>query len=331
MSRVVTVAAAQMGPIALAESRADVVDRQLVLLRDAAAQGADLVVYPELALTTFFPRWWFEDRAALDAFYETEMPGAETKRLFDEACELGVGFCLGYAELHTDAAGATHRYNAYVLVERDGTTVATYRKVHLPGHEDDEPWRAFQHLERAYFEPGADGFSTWHAFDGVVGLALCNDRRWPETYRVLGLQGAELVLIGYNTPVHYPPDPGQDRLAGHHNSLVMSAGAYQNGTWVVGVAKGGIEEGIELLAESQIISPAGEVVARAETTGDEVILAACDLDLCAAYKDTLFDFDRYRMIEHYGLITERRGAIAPLRGTAAASDPATDTATEDAP
>ena len=122
---------------------------------------------------------------------------------------------------------------------------------------------------------------------------------------MLGLQGVELILIGYNTPIHYAPDPDQDRLAGFHNNLVMASGAYQNGTWVVGVAKGGVEEGVDSLAESQIIAPSGEVVAQAVTDGDEVIVAACDLDLCDKYKRTLFDFERYRMIEHYDRITSR--------------------------
>ena len=53
--------------------------------------------------------------------------------------------------------------------------------------------------------------------------------RWSETYRVMGLQGAELILIGYNTPLSYAPDPTQNALAGFHNHLVMQAGAYQNG------------------------------------------------------------------------------------------------------
>jgi predicted amidohydrolase len=149
------------------------------------------------------------------------------------------------------------------------------------------------------------------AFGGLVGLATCNDRRWPETYRVLGLQGVELLCIGYNTPVHYPPDPTQDRLAGFHNNLVMAAGAYQNGTWVVGVAKGGVEEGVESLAESQVIAPSGEVVARCTTTDDEVVVAVCDLDLCDNYKRTLFDFDRYRRPEMYRAICEQRGAVPP--------------------
>jgi predicted amidohydrolase len=189
--------------------------------------------------------------------------------------------------------------------------VATYRKVHLPGHREHEPERPFQHLERRYFEPGPDGFGAWRAFGGIVGMMICNDRRWPETYRVMGLQGVELILCGYNTPIHYPPDPSQDILAGFHNSLVMQAGAYQNGTWVVGAAKAGIEEGIDALAQSCIIAPSGQIVAQAHTNGDELISAACDLDWCARYKNTLFDFDRYRMIEHYRLITAQRGVIPP--------------------
>ena len=68
---------------------------------------------------------------------------------------------------------------------------------------------------------------------------------------------------------------------------------------------------MELLAESQIIAPSGEVVAKTETNGDEVVLAVCDLDLCANYKETLFDFERYRMPQHYGVITEQRAAQAP--------------------
>ncbi|MEY2464153.1 MAG: N-carbamoyl-D-amino-acid hydrolase [Acidimicrobiaceae bacterium] len=307
MTRELTVAAAQMGPVSRHEPRADVVERLIALLRSAAEQGAELVVFPELALTSFFPRWWIEDEDELASYFETELPGPATKALFEEAARLGVGFHLGFAELTPEG----HRYNTAVLIDRDGHEVTRYRKVHLPGHSEHEPWRPFQHLERRYFEPGQEGFEVHRAFGGLVGLALCNDRRWPETYRVLGLQGVELVLIGYNTPIHYAPDPGQDRLSGFHNNLVMAAGAYQNGTWVVGVAKGGVEEGVDSLAESQILAPSGEVVAKCATNADEVIVAVCDLDRCADYKNTLFDFDRYRRPEMYRRITEQRGVVEP--------------------
>ena len=279
--------------------------RLSTLLRQGADKGCELIVFPELGLTTFFPRWYTDEISGHDHYYETEMPGPDTRPLFDEAATLGIGFALGYAELTADG----HRHNTTVLVERDGSIVGKYRKVHIPGHEDDEPWRPFQHLERRYFEESNDGFHVWDAFGGRIGIATCNDRRWPETYREMGLQGVEIILIGYNTPIHYAPDPDQDRLQGFHNHLVMQAGAYQNGTWVVGVAKGGCEEGVESLAESVIIAPSGEIVARAETDGDELIVAEADLEWGAHYRDTLFDFDRYRRPDMYGRITSQKGVF----------------------
>jgi N-carbamoyl-D-amino-acid hydrolase len=305
MTRILRVGAAQMGPIARDDTRAEVVARLLAFLHQGAEAGCELVVFPELTLTTFFPRWYTEDLAGHDHYYETEMPSAATQPLFDAAKNLGIGFSLGYAELTDDG----HRYNTTVLVERDGSIVGKYRKVHIPGHEDNEPWREFQHLERRYFEESQEGFSVWEAFGGRIGMATCNDRRWPETYRVMGLQGVEMILIGYNTPIHYAPDPSQNRLAGFHNHLVMQAGAYQNGTWVIGVAKGGAEEGVESLAESAIIAPSGEIVAETTTTGDELIVADADLDWCADYKETLFDFDRYRRPEMYTRITAQKGVV----------------------
>ena len=312
MTRSVVVAAAQMGPIQRADSREAVVRRLIALLHEAHARGADLVVFPELALTTFFPRWFVDDITQADHWYETAMPGPETQPLFDEARLLGVGFCLGYAELTPpDGSGTRHRYNTQILVERDGTIVARYHKVHIPGHEHHEPDRPFQHAERYYFEPGPEGFGVWRAFGGLVGMMICNDRRWPESYREMGLQGVELILCGYNTPIHYVPDPSQDILQGFHNALVMQSGAYQNGTWVVGVAKGGVEEGVDSLGQSCIVAPSGQIVAQTLTTDDEVIVARCDLDWCRRYKGTLFDFDRYRRPEVYRRITDQRGVVEP--------------------
>ena len=311
MTRILTVAAAQLGPIERQDTRAQVVDRLLDLLRDAHAHGVELVVFPELALTTFFPRWFVDDITEADHWYERSMPNTETQRLFDEAKRLGIGFCLGYALVETAADGSTHRWNVQTLVERDGSIVATYKKAHIPGHEHHEPDRPFQHAERYYFEPSPDGFGVWRAFGGLIGMMICNDRRWPETYRVMGLQGVEMILCGYNTPIHYVPDPSQDILQGFHNALVMQSGAYQNGTWVVGVAKGGVEEGVDSLAQSMIVAPSGQIVAQASTAGDELVIARCDLDWCGRYKDTLFDFDRYRRPELYSRITTQRGTILP--------------------
>ncbi|MEY2968771.1 MAG: hypothetical protein RIQ64_1398 [Actinomycetota bacterium] len=305
MSRIVTVGAAQMGPIQNDDTRAEAVQRLVALLEQGARNGCDLVVFPELALTTFFPRWFVDDISQADHWYEREMPSRETQPLFDTAKKLKVGFSLGYAELTADG----HRFNTQILVERDGSIVGRYHKVHIPGHEHHEPDRPFQHAERYYFEPGPEGFGVWKAFGGRVGMMICNDRRWPESYRVMGLKGVELILCGYNTPIHYVPDPSQDILQGFHNALVMQSGAYQNGSWVVGVAKGGVEEGVDSLGQSAIIAPSGQIVAQAYTTGDELLVARCDLDWCAKYKNTLFDFDRYRRPEVYGPITAQRGVV----------------------
>lgn len=305
MSRIITVGAAQLGPIQKEHTRASAVERLVVLLRQASSHGCDLVVFPELALTTFFPRWFVDDITEADHWYETSMPSPETQPLFDEARRLSIGFSLGYAELTSDG----HRFNTQILVEKDGTVVAKYHKVHIPGHEHHEPDRPFQHAERYYFEPGPEGFGVWKAFGARMGMMICNDRRWPESYRVMGLKGVEMILCGYNTPIHYVPDPSQDILQGFHNALVMQSGAYQNGTWVVGVAKGGIEEGVDSLGQTCIVAPSGQIVAQAYTSDDELVVARCNLDWCSKYKETLFDFDKYRRPEVYGSITSQKGVI----------------------
>ena len=310
MTRCITVGAAQLGPIARSDSRASAVRRMIALMRQAAAMGCQLVVFPELALTTFFPRWHIESQDDIDSFFEREMPSQETRPLFEEAQRLSVGFYLGYAELAIED-GRARRFNASILVDAAGRIIGKYRKIHLPGHAEHEPWRPFQHLEKRYFEVGNLGFGVWEGFGGLIGMCICNDRRWPETYRVMGLQGAEMILLGYNTPVHHPPTPEHDDLGLFHNQLSMQAGAYQNGAWVVGVAKAGNEEGVPMIAGTQIIAPSGQTVAMAATSDDELIVARCDLDLCRSYKKHVFNFAAHRIPEAYHLITERKGAIPP--------------------
>ena len=310
MSRTIMVGGAQTGPISRDESRQSVVSRLVELMREAHGLGCRLVVFPELSLTSFFPRWWLEDDTEIDSWFEREMPSAATQPLFDTAKELGIGFYLGYAEL-AEEDGAKRRYNTAILVDASANIVGTYRKVHLPGHADDRPDYPFQHLEKRYFDVGNLGFGTWRTMGGVMGMCICNDRRWPETYRALALRGAELVLLGYNTPAHLPWDPTYDNLATFHNHLCMQAGAYQNGCWIVGVAKAGEEAGCDLIGGSAIIAPSGEIVAQCATKDDELIVARCDLALSARNKDALLNFAAHRRIEHYGIITEQTGVTPP--------------------
>jgi predicted amidohydrolase len=308
MARVLRIGGAQMGPIQKAETRQVVVRRMLDLLDQAKSRGCDLVVYPELTLTTFFPRWYMTDAAEIDAWFEREMPSAATRPLFEKAAHDRIALSFGYAELTPGG----HHFNTSILVDRDGSFVGKYRKVHLPGHAEYDPQRAFQHLEKRYFEPGDLGFPVWRTMGGILGMCICNDRRWPETYRVMGLQGVELIVLGYNTPSSnaQKPDEGPEKRL-FHNRLTLQAGAYQNSTWVVAVAKGGTEDGHPLIAGSVIINPDGEIAAEAATEGDELIVADCDLDATIFGKETIFDFKAHRRIEHYGRITSQTGVILP--------------------
>ncbi|MDP9651240.1 putative amidohydrolase [Paraburkholderia caledonica] len=260
-----------------------------------------MIVFPELALTTFFPRWYMQDDRQVDAFCETEMPNVATRPLFDLARRLRVAFYLGYAEAALEGVNKV-RYNTSILVDQDGRIVGKYRKIHLPGHHEYEPWRKFQHLERRYFTPG-DRLGVYDTLGCRVGMAICNDRRWAETYRVLALQGAELILIGYNTPVYNARAPELGSLALFHSKLSMQAGAYQNAAWVVGVAKAGVEEGAEFIGGSCIVAPSGEVVTACASNGDEVAVGRCDLDLCETYRRAVVNF-QHRQPATYSIITD---------------------------
>ncbi|MBN8997055.1 MAG: N-carbamoyl-D-amino-acid hydrolase [Rhizobiales bacterium] len=306
--RLVKVAAAQMGPIQKADDRQTVVARMVELLRKAAEAGCDLVVYPELALTTFFPRWYMTSEDEVDAWFETEMPNEATRPLFELAAASRIAISFGYAERTPEG----RHFNTAIMTDRAGRIIGRYRKIHLPGHREVDPARPHQHLEKRYFEPGDLGFPVWRNLDGILGMCICNDRRWPETYRVMGLQGVEMIVLGYNTPAtnsHAADEPPARRL--FHHRLVIQAGAYQNSTWVVAVAKAGTEDGHPLFGGTAIVHPNGEIVAEAQTLEDELVVHACDLDATRFGKATIFDFAAHRRIEHYGLITSRTGAIPP--------------------
>ncbi len=310
MARRLKVAAAQLGPIHRADSRESAVGRMVALLREASGAGVKLVVFPELALTTFFPRYYMEDWTEVDAYFERSMPNEAVAPLFEESKRLGCGFYLGYAEL-AEEPGKARRFNTSILVGTDGTVVGKYRKVHLPGHADRRPDAPFQHLEKRYFEVGDLGFPVWRAFGGIIGMCICNDRRWPETFRVMGLKGVELVVLGYNTPDTniYHREPVHRRM--FHHLLSLQAGAYQNGTWVVASAKAGREDGFGLIGGTAIVAPTGEIAAQALTEGDELVVYDCDLDVGRDIKENIFNFEKHRRIEHYRILTEQTGVVPP--------------------
>lgn len=218
--RIITVAAAQMGPNQKTASRASILDRMLKLMDDAAAQGVKLIAYPELALTTFFPVHYLTDEQEIASYFEPTsaadpyavLSSPNVKPLVDKANALGMDFYLGFAERWTGADGKTADYNTAMYYSvAAGTGVGKYRKVHLPGRTEPLPDpKAFQQLEKKYFTPGDIGFKAFRApglvegalkaedaglktdsvgkGDPILGMLICNDRRWPEAWRPYGLQ-----------------------------------------------------------------------------------------------------------------------------------------------
>ena len=314
MSRKLILAGAQMGPTQRADARGATLARLIALLENAAAQGAKLVVFPELAFTTFFPRWPMERHAPeLLASFEPAMPNPTVQPLFDRARALGVGFYIGYAEL----TPAGQRFNSAITVGPDGDILFKYRKIHLPGSDHVKEGQRYQQLEKMYFEYGDIGFPVQRGPESwgrpVLGMLVCNDRRWPEGWRCLGLQGVELVMVGYNSAA-YDPNGGDGEsaeLRTFHSTLAAQSNAYMNATWAIAVAKAGVEDGAGLIGGSCIVSPNGVIVAQAKTTADEVILAEIDFDACTQGKEKMFNFAAHRRPQWYGRIVEQVGAVGP--------------------
>ncbi len=293
MARSLKIAAAQLGPINEGTPREVAVERMLALLEQAIAEGVTLIAYPEMALTPYFPKRIRDD---YDQFFETEVPPKALEPLLHRAAAAGVAVHVGFCE----KAGGRY-FNSALLTDRDGRLCGTFRKIHLPGTR--VPDGVAQVFEPRYFAHGDTGYRVFDAAGARVGIAICQDRRYPESYRCLALQGAEIILIGYNTPA--------SPLALDLNELSLRAGAYANLCVVVGVAKAGVEDGVELIGGSCIISPLGQVLARAATSGDELVVARVDLAQIAVARKR-WNFLNRRQPEHYALVlqpvTEREPA-----------------------
>jgi N-carbamoyl-D-amino-acid hydrolase len=286
MTRVIKVAAAQLGPNNEETPVEAIVDRMFALMEAAIAEGAAVVAYPEMALSPYFPKRIRDDA---DQFFSRDVPPAALAPVIDAARRAGVVWHVGFCE-----RDGRRRFNTAILLDGHGRVCGRYRKTHLPGTNRAEPVSRGRVYEPYYFDPGDTGYRVFETRPARIGLAICQDRRYSETYRCLGLGGAEVALIGYNTPA------APQALA--LNDLVMRAGAYENHMFVVGVAKAGVEDGLELIGGSCIISPLGEVLARAATTGDELVTAKIDLDQTREARERWNFFGR-RHPEHYGAIT----------------------------
>src|SRR5437762_12897927 len=251
MPRWLKIGAAPMGPNQDGTPREAIVERMLALLDGAARDGVELIVYPEMALTTYFPK---RIRSDFDQFFETEVPPKALEPLLRRAAAARVAVHVGFCE---KADGKY--FNTALLTDRDGRLCGTFRKIHLPGTKIPDGFA--QVHEPYYFAHGDTGYRVFDAVGAKVGIAICQDRRYPESYRALGLQGAEIILIGYNTPL--------SPLALDLNELCMRSGAYANACFVVGVAKAGVEDLAVRIEGRAPLNPPRHILARAPTAADD--------------------------------------------------------------
>ena len=353
-SRKVIVAGAQLGPIHVSSTRSDTLDRMLKSMDEAHTKNVKILVFPEIAFVTFFPRHLITSDQELEAYFEQDVDGDPTrapgmKPIFDRAREYRMDVSVGYAECDTSAPAGEHvHYNTAVYYSAAADEVISkYRKIHLPGtFEPYDRKDATNQLEKRYFRPGNRGFNAFRApglvkdpltknagekeneadtlglGDPIVGIMICNDRRWPEAWRALGLQGVELVLCGYNTTGWAPELLGTNpkiktkemakKEALFHNSLTIQHGSYTNACWSINVAKCGMEDRkYPLIGGSCIVDPDGVVVVEAKTEEDELFVAEIDLAWCRRGKGKVFAFERHRRTEHYGILVEQTGVKEP--------------------
>lgn len=276
------VAALQMGPAT--GSRKEIFKRILNLLEEAAKKEAQIVCFPELALTPYFPAkpLYLQDK---EKYFE-ELPNARIQPLLDLACAYRLGIILPYAE----KAGEKF-FNSALVINQEGNIIGKYRKVHIPLSYPDSQGR-IRNYEDQYFSSGNLGFPIFHLLGVKIGIQICYDRHFPEGFRVLALKGAEIVFLPTNSPTYGQVE--RKRLW----EAILTVRAYENGFFLVASAKAGVEDGIEYIGGSCIVSPKGTFLARATTEDDEVVMAEINTNLVwEARKD--LPFLAVRRKEHY--------------------------------
>ena len=239
------------------------------LVRSAAAEGAQVVLIPEL----FEGHYFCKDQRVEDLARAVPLDGHPTVAHFSRlAAELGVVLPISVYERANNAL-----FNTVVIVDADGTPLGHYRKSHIP----DGPG----YTEKFYFSPGDTGFRVWHTRHGVIGVGICWDQWFPEAARAMALQGAEVLL--YPTAIgSEPPNPTWDSSA--HWQRVMQGHAGANLMPVVAANRFGVERGVSteitFYGSSFIADNTGAKVAEAGREGEAVLTATFDRDALRAMR-----------------------------------------------
>jgi predicted amidohydrolase len=274
----VKIAAVQTNPELMQNSRN--LDRILFEVRAAAGKGADLVVFPECALTGYM----FSSREEAVPFMET-IPGPGTDKLAACCREQGVHVIIGLLEIAGDKC-----FNSAVLVAPKGL-VGGYRKNHLP----------FLGIDR-YLDRGDRPFEIYQTPIGNIGIHICYDSHFPESARVMMLLGADILVLPTNWP------EGREKVS----KFVINTRAYENKVHFVAVDRVGRERDGRFIGRSIIVSALGDTLAQASSDEEETIYAEVSLAE-ARQKQVIFkagefemNFLRDRRPELYGKIAEER-------------------------
>jgi len=262
------------------------------LLKQASGSKPDLVVFPELSLTSFFPYLWIEDKKVLSRFFETD--NRWRNKIYKLAQKYGVSIAFGYT-----AYAGNRGKNVFELVTPETEKIQyRYEKVHIPGHEKPEPNETTFQFEKKYFAPG-DSYPVWtipfkDRKTARVGMIVCHDRRYNAPYLMMGLKNVQILLNGFNTPFNFVAQDTLDKHVYEFHYLPLQAQAITEGIFIISVARAGTIFGHRQIAGSCIISPYGTFLAKTEHPGEAVITAELNLDWCREVKAQKYYGDRSR-------------------------------------
>jgi N-carbamoylputrescine amidase len=283
----VNVGLVQMGCTADAQEN---VSKAIAGIRNAAAQGAQIVCLQEL-----FTSLYFCDVEAYENFQLAEaIPGATTDLLSTVAKETGVVIIASLFEKR--AQGLYH--NTTAVIDADGTYLGKYRKMHIP----DDP----AYYEKFYFTPGDLGYKVFETKFAKIGVLICWDQWYPEAARLTSLMGAEILF--FPTAIGWATSQDEATNTEQYNAwqTIQRSHAIANGVHVVSVNRVGFEQdgAMKFWGGSFVSNPFGTLLSKASHDDEEVVVTEIDLDKTDSYR-THWPFMRDRRIDSYGEIVKR--------------------------
>jgi predicted amidohydrolase len=286
MTRIVRVAAAQLGPSGTKDENSE---RMIALIDRAKGEGAQIVAFPELSLTPYF---CIRNERGYEQYFEP-IDNPYLKAVLERAGGHGIAAVVPFAE-----RDGIQLFNSCAIADKTGRVVGRYRKIHIPGAFPFADRGALV-FEKLYFTPGNLGYPVFDLGFARIGVQICYERNFPEGYRILAMRGAEIIF----TPTNLM------RIGDVWNSstweLALRARAYENGCFIVGINKAGNEWGLDYVGDSLVARPTdGEVIAHSEAATDDLLVVDCDLDLIDEARRRL-PFMRDRQPRTYEPLVER--------------------------